>query len=125
MTREIISRLAGPSWEIYMAQNVGQAMNIIAERQIDLVVLDVLMPVVDGTQFLSLLNRKHPNVFKAVLTGDASEMHRTICMSRGAELFLAKPQTDAEWQMIFDSLNGVGRLQPQEASRWAGSSAPR
>lgn len=117
LTREIISRMAGRSWDIHTAQNVGQAMNIIAEKQIDLVVLDVLMPVVDGMQFLSLLNRKHPNVLKAVLTGDASEMHRTICMSRGAELFLAKPQTDSEWQVIFDSLNAIGRFQPQEGFR--------
>jgi CheY-like chemotaxis protein len=117
LTQEIISRLAGATWEIHTAQNVGQAMNMIAEKRIDLVVLDVLMPVVDGMQFLSLLNRKHPNVLKAVLTGDATEMHRTICMSRGAELFLAKPQADSEWQVIFDSLNGIGRYQPQEGFR--------
>jgi len=117
VTREIMSRLAGESWEIYTAQNVGQAMNLIAEKQIDLVVLDVLMPIVDGMQFLSLLSRKHPNVLKAVLTGDASEMHRTICTSRGAELFLAKPQSDSEWRLIFDSLNHIGRLQPQEGFR--------
>lgn len=116
-TREIMSQLSGGSWDIYSAQNVGQAMNIIAEKQIDLVVLDVLMPVVDGMQFLSLLNRKNPNVLKAVLTGDASETHRTICMSRGAELFLAKPQAESEWQLIFESLNTLGRFQPQEGFR--------
>src|SRR6185503_15561938 len=72
------------------------------------------MPVVDGMQFLSLLNRKNPNVFKAVLTADTSEMHRTVCMSRGAELFLGKPQAEAEWQAIFTSLDAVGRFQPQD-----------
>jgi len=117
MIGEIMSRLAGSSWEIHVAQNVGQAMNIISERHIELVVLDVLMPVVDGMQFLGLLNRKHPNVLKAVLTGDATEMHRTICMSRGAELFLAKPQAESEWQVVFDSLNNLGRFQPQEGFR--------
>ena len=117
MIGELMSRLAGSQWEIHVAQNVGQAMNLISEKNIDLVVLDVLMPVVDGMQFLGLLNRKHPNVLKAVLTGDASEMHRTICMSRGAEIFLAKPQAEAEWQIIFDSLNHLGRFQPQEGFR--------
>ena len=116
-TREIMAQLSAGSWEIHSAQNVGQAMNIIAEKQIDLVVLDVLMPVVDGMQFLSLLNRKNPNVLKAVLTGDASDEHRTICMSRGAELFLAKPQATSEWQLVFESLNTLGRLQPQEGFR--------
>ena len=114
---EIMSRLAGSQWEIHVAQNVGQAMNLISEKHIDLVVLDVLMPVVDGMQFLGLLNRKHPNVLKAVLTGDGTEIHRTICMSRGAELFLAKPQAESEWQIVFDSLNHLGRLQPQEGFR--------
>jgi CheY-like chemotaxis protein len=117
LTVEIMSRQAGSSWEIFTAQNVGQAMNLIAEKHIDLVVLDVHMPVVDGMQFLSLLNRKHPNVLKAVLTADSSEMHRTICMSRGAELFLGKPQADSEWRSIFDSLNSIGRFQPQEGFR--------
>ena len=116
-TRHIMAQIAGPSWTIYTAQNAGQAMNIIAEKQIDLVVLDVLMPIIDGMQFLSLLNRKHPNVLKAVLTGDASDMHRTICMSRGAELFLAKPHSQGEWRLIFESLNGIGKLQPQEGFR--------
>lgn len=117
LTTEILSRYAGASWHIYTAQNVGQAMNLIAEKHIDLVVLDVHMPIVDGMQFLSLLNRKHPNVLKAVLTADSSEMHRTICMSRGAELFLAKPQSESEWRSIFDCLNAVGRFQPQEGFR--------
>jgi CheY-like chemotaxis protein len=117
IVQEIMSRIAGSAWDIHVAQNAGQAMNVIAEKQIDLVVLDVHMPVVDGMQFLSLLNRKHPNVLKAVLTADTSDMHRTVCMSRGAELFLAKPQSQAEWEQLFTTLNEIGRYQPQEGFR--------
>ena len=117
LTQQLMSRIAGNRWEIHTAQNCGQAMNIITEKQIELVVVDVHMPVVDGMQFLSLLNRKHPNVVKAVLTADTSDMHRTVCMSRGAELFLAKPQSEAEWQKIFTSLDAIGRFQPQEGFR--------
>src|SRR5436190_13318745 len=117
LTQQLMSKIASNHWEIHTAQNCGQAMNIIAEKQIDLVVVDVHMPVVDGMQFLSLLNRKHPNVLKAVLTADTSDMHRTVCMSRGAELFLAKPQSEAEWQKIFTSLDAIGRFQSQEGFR--------
>src|SRR4051812_19928950 len=114
VTQQLMSKIAGNHWEIHTAQNCGQAMNIIAEKQIDLVVVDVHMPVVDGMQFLSLLNRKHPNVLKAVLTADTSDMHRTVCTSRGAQLFLAKPQSEAEWQKIFTSLDALGRFQPHD-----------
>ena len=117
VTQQIMSTIAGPQWEVHSAQNVGQAMNLIDEKQIDLVVLDVHMPVVDGMQFLSLLSRKHPNVLKAVLTGDTSEVNRTMCLSRGAELFLAKPHEETEWLPLFNCLNEIGRFQPQEGFR--------
>lgn len=116
-THQIMSAIAGTQWLVFIAQNVGQAMNLIAEKNIDLVVLDVHMPVVDGMQFLSLLSRKHPNVLKAVLTADMSEVNRTMCLSRGAELFLAKPQAEAEWLHLFTTLNEIGRFQPQEGFR--------
>src|SRR5688572_18876969 len=117
MTLQIMSGIAGSRWSVYIAQNVGQAMNLITEKHIDLVVVDIHMPVVDGMQFLSLLSRKHPNVVKAVLTADMSDVNRTQCLSRGAELFLAKPQGQSEWQKLFASLNEIGRFQPQEGFR--------
>src|SRR5215210_6339461 len=79
---------AGDSWEIHTATNAGEALAIIQEKHIDLVVVDVEMPVVDGLQFLTLLNRKHPNLSKVVLSGGASEAQRATCMSLGAELVL-------------------------------------
>src|SRR5262245_291350 len=83
----LLRTFAGDAWQISTALNAGEALAIIQDRQIDLVVLDVHMPVVDGMQFLSLLSRKHPNLQKVVLTGDGSEIHRAACLSRGAELF--------------------------------------
>src|SRR5437867_9730999 len=81
----ILGGIAGENWEIYTAQNAGTALQVIQEKQVDLAVVDVHMPVVDGLQFLSLLSRKHPNVAKAVMTSDATEAHRAACLSRGAE----------------------------------------
>src|SRR5262245_6396654 len=113
----LMHALAGEAWQISTALNVGDALAIIRDRQIDLVVLDVHMPVVDGMQFLSLLSRKHPNLQKVVLTGDGSEIHRAACLSRGAELFLEKPQNEGAWRNIYQALQELTRFQPEEGFR--------
>src|SRR3954469_25996130 len=79
---------AGDNWEIHTATNAGQALTVIQDKHIDLVVVDLEMPVVDGPQFLTLLNRKHPNLLKVVLSGTATEAQRAQCLSLGAELVL-------------------------------------
>jgi CheY-like chemotaxis protein len=114
----ILGGIAGERWEVFTAPNAGMALQVLQDRQIDLVVVDVHMPVVDGFQFLSLVNRKHPNLAKAVMTSDASEAHRAACLSHGAETFLQKPVLPQDWQDIFAKLSEVaGRTQAEEGFR--------
>ena len=114
----ILGGIAGEKWEVHTAPNAGLALQLLQSQQIDLVVVDVHMPVVDGFQFLSLLNRKHPNLTKAVMTSDVSEAHRATCLSHGAELFLRKPVLPEDWQGIFAKLSELaGRTQAEEGFR--------
>ncbi|MCI0745776.1 MAG: response regulator, partial [Verrucomicrobia subdivision 3 bacterium] len=104
-------------WEIFTAQHAGMAFHTIQEKQIDLVVVDVRMPVIDGLEFLTLLNRQHPNVAKAVMTGDVTDATRAACLSRGAEVFLQKPALPQDWQNIFKTLNEIGRTGSEDGFR--------
>jgi CheY-like chemotaxis protein len=113
----ILGGIAGNKWEVFTAQNAGMAFQTLQEKQIDLVVVDMHMPVVDGFQFLSLLNRKHPNVPKAVMTSDVSEAHRAACLSLGAEAFLPKPALPQDWQNIYATLSELARSQGEEGFR--------
>lgn len=113
----ILGGIAGEKWEVYTAPNAGMALQVLQDRQIDLAVVDVHMPVVDGFQFLSLLNRKHPNLAKAVMTSDVSEAHRATCLSHGAEAFLQKPVLPEDWQNIFGKLSELARTQSEEGFR--------
>jgi len=87
------------------------------DQRLDLLVVDVHMPVVDGLQFLALLQRKYPNTIKVVLTGDATEHYRAACLSKGAELFLEKPATAEGWHNIYTTLNELVAFQPEEGFR--------
>lgn len=113
---EMIERLMGNwsqgEWRIFLAQNCGKALLVLQEHAIDLAVVDVQMPVVDGIQFLALINRKYPNVQKVTLSAYADEAARTACLSQGAELFLEKPRDPADLEIIFATLRELARHKP-------------
>jgi CheY-like chemotaxis protein len=100
----------------FSASDVSKA-SVLQEQRIDLLVFDIHMPVVDGLQFLNLLQRKYPNVLKVVLTGDATEDYRARCLSNGAELFLEKPRDQGGWQSIHATLHELAKFQPEDGFR--------
>jgi CheY-like chemotaxis protein len=112
----MIERLMGNwsqgEWQIYLAQNAGKALIILQENAIDLAVVDVQMPVVDGIQFLALLHRKYPGVQKVTLSAYADDASRAACLNHGAELFLEKPRDPADLEIIFATLRELARHKP-------------
>jgi CheY-like chemotaxis protein len=117
LLREIMAHHAGEEWEIHTVLDVGHALSILQEHPIDLLVIDVHMPVMDGIQFLGLLRRTYPNLLRVVLTGDASDTYRAACLNAGAELFLEKPVTEDGWQSLHTTLNALAKLRPTEGFR--------
>jgi CheY-like chemotaxis protein len=110
---EMVERVMGgwskDEWEIFLAQNPGKALLILQEQAIDLAVVDIQMPVVDGIQFLGLLNRKYPNVQKVTLSAYADEASRAACLGQGAELFIEKPRNPGDLEIIFSTLRELAR----------------
>lgn len=117
MIERVMSVWSKGSWQIHLAQNTGKALSLIQEHPINLVVIDVQMPVVDGLQFLTLINRKYPNLQKVVLTGYANDNYRAACLSNGAELFLEKPANIEGLESVFTTLNELIKWHPEEGFR--------
>lgn len=114
MIGRVLRELSRGTWEILVADNASTALGIMQERPVHLVVLDVRMPVLDGTQFLRLLGRRHPQLIKAVLTGYATESARTACLNEGADLFLEKPRTRSEQESLYAALNELLKTRSEE-----------
>ncbi len=117
MMRQLATQHCADSWEVLTAEGAGQALSMLQNQDVDLVVLDVEMPVVDGVQFLALLNRKYPQIQKVVLTGYANEQYRAECLAGGAELFLEKPRTVDGFEVVFATLNELARWKPETGFR--------
>jgi len=102
---ELYAILGDKTWEIHRASTADQALAVLQQNAIDLVVLDIGMPVLDGVQLLNLIHRRYPDVKKAILTGSASASDRTACLANGAELFIQKPLSSDGMKAVFTTLN--------------------
>ncbi len=60
--RQLMGAYSAGAWEIFTAPDVSGALGILQANKVDLLVIDIHMPLVDGLQFLNLLQRKFPNV---------------------------------------------------------------
>jgi CheY-like chemotaxis protein len=103
----LCSELSNKTWEIHSAPTADRALAILQQSSIDLVVLDINMPMLDGIQLLGIISRRYPAVKIAVMTGNANEANRTAALSNGAELFLEKPLSPDGIKAVFNMLNDL------------------
>jgi CheY-like chemotaxis protein len=113
----LFAEMAHGRWDIFAAENHAQALALLAKLRVDLVVLDIGMPGMDGIQFLQLLGRTHPGQQVAMLTGEATEERRKTCLESGAALFLEKPVAPNSFATIFAALDALAGAQPQGGFR--------
>ncbi len=68
-----------------------QALEFLAQNRVDVVVLDVKMPGMDGIQALKEIKKLHPLIEVVMLTGHASVEVAIQGMELGAFDYLMKP----------------------------------
>jgi CheY-like chemotaxis protein len=104
---ELCSELSNRTWEIHSAPSADSALSVLKENSIDLVVLDIGMPMLDGLQLLGIISRRYPGLKIAVMTGNATEAKRTDALANGAELFIEKPVSPEGIKSVFNMLNDL------------------
>jgi len=80
---------------VFQAGNGAEALSVLAENQVDLILCDINMPVMDGLELV----RQLPGVVNAkgapiiMITTEGSESHVVQALSAGAKGYLRKPFT--------------------------------
>jgi CheY-like chemotaxis protein len=67
------------------------ALDIMADDEPEVMVLDLKMPGIDGIEVLKRAKLARPDVEIIILTGHGSEADRELCMKLGAFAYLQKP----------------------------------
>lgn len=76
--------------ETILAENGAIALQRLEEAP-DVVLCDLVMPVIDGFEFLEALAQRKSTVPALVISADIQESSRTRCLELGAKGFLNKP----------------------------------
>ena len=76
---------------VSMANSGEQALESLAENPVDVVLLDVKMPGMDGMETLTRIKAAHPRVEVIMLTGHANVDVAIRGMEQGAFEYLMKP----------------------------------
>ena len=74
-----------------VAYDGESALNMIAEDEPEVMILDLKMPGIDGIEVLRRVKETRPEIEVIILTGHGSDADRETCMKLGAFAYLQKP----------------------------------
>ncbi len=87
--------LSGKGYDVLSAEDGREAVGLLDKEPVDIVLLDLKMPVMGGEEVLDHARRNHPDVPVIVITGHGTVDNAVECMKKGAYDFVTKPfQTD-------------------------------
>ncbi len=78
------------------AENGRRALDLLEREAFDAVLLDVMMPGMDGLSVLKALRARWPNLPVIMLTAKGDETDRVVGLELGADDYLAKPFSPRE-----------------------------
>ncbi|VFQ43415.1 response regulator [Desulfoluna butyratoxydans] len=87
----LAKRLELRNFKTKVAYSGEEALEILTEGLTDMVILDVLMPGLDGCETLVRIKADHPLIPVLMLTGEATVERAITGMKAGALDFLMKP----------------------------------
>jgi DNA-binding response OmpR family regulator len=113
---EIVGRyMERAGFETYTAADGYQALDVATEHRPDLVVLDVMLPGIDGIEVMERLQeRPGPPIAVILLTARGEESDRLVGLRNGADDYVVKPFSPAELVARVEAV--LRRLAPAAAA---------
>ena len=104
---ELLQRhLQSWSFHTYKAVSVKEAVQILRDTKIDLLITDLKMPEIDGTELIKFVSEHYPKLPKLVVTGYPSVQDSLAAIKKGVVDYLTKPFTKEELGLAIDKSLG-------------------
>jgi CheY-like chemotaxis protein len=93
-------------YETFSVSNGEAALKLLAETSIDLAILDVAMPIMDGLTLLKHIRTdpKFTNLPIVIITGSGDDIERIRAEQAGIQGFLSKP---ASSKMVLETVKAA------------------
>lgn len=82
--------LTNEGYNVYKAYNGEGGLKILSQNHIDLVVLDIMMPGIDGLQICKII-REDNNIPIIMLSSKSQDMDKILGLGIGADDYMVKP----------------------------------
>ena len=112
--REVLERLIqqysrkyGIETKVFSAKNGQEGVDVCNEQAIDLVFMDIVMPVMDGLEATQIIKKEHPSIMIIVVSSENDEQIKTEILQAGAEDYVLKPFSSA---IMINRLNNYSKL---------------
>lgn len=103
---------------VLAAESAEQALDILSKRAVQAILMDVVMPGMDGMELLPRLRQDHPATPVIVVSGRASFLTGVQAMRMGAADFLRKPLNfDELVRTIGSAISRARQAAPEEPHR--------
>ena len=87
-----------------LAKDGQEALNILAEQPVDILLLDLIMPKVDGFQVMKEVKVTYPDTDIIITSGEATFKNATLAMRHGVKDFLHKPYIPSELIKVINNI---------------------
>lgn len=77
--------------KIFLAEDGQEALDIIRENHVDLVLTDIVMPFMDGLELTEILSREYPQIHVVILTGHEDFQYAQKSVGLGVKNYILKP----------------------------------
>jgi len=91
----VTAYLNAEGYEYQTASDGKQALDLIRTYKPDVIILDIMLPLVDGIEVLSQL-RRESDAYVIMLTAKSEEVDRLVGLSIGADDYVTKPFSPRE-----------------------------
>jgi DNA-binding response OmpR family regulator len=99
----IESSLTKIGYEIFVERDGQTGLDKFREAKIDLVILDLLLPKINGEQVLTKI-RQTSNIPIIIISTKTSEMSKTVCFRLGSDDYLTKPFSMVELEARINAI---------------------
>ena len=111
--------LSKEGYEVLAAADGEQALTVLADNDVNLVVSDIRMPGIDGLQLLATIKERSDDIPVIMITAFASPNDAVQAMKNGAYDYISKPfNVDEIKSVIYAATNRTGStIKPQQAEQ--------
>lgn len=102
--------LKSAEFEVYVAENGCEALDILQKHQPDIVLTDLQMPEMDGLQLVQAIRDRHPHLPVVLMTQHGSEEIALDALRQGAASYLPKNQLHHHMVATLDEILESARL---------------